>query len=78
MGRILGVALTVVVLLVLAVVFCPRLSNPGATIAAALLLLVPLEYELYRSMLSSNTIELPGEPEHVRFVNWDRRYCGHN
>src|SRR5258708_12106166 len=41
-----GAAVTVIVLLVLAVVFCPRVSNAGATIAAALLLYVTLEYVL--------------------------------
>ena len=41
-----GIALTVVVILVLAVVFFPRFSNAGATVAAALLLLVTLQYVL--------------------------------
>src|SRR5258708_17107482 len=63
-----GAAVTVIVLLVLAVVFCPRVSNAGATIAAALLLYVTLEYVL----ANHENVQLFGEQiKHQRGVFLD-------
>src|SRR5437762_9022968 len=63
-----GMALTVVVLLLVAVVSCPRVANAGAAIASLLLVLVTLEYVL----TNQENVELFREQiEHQRGVFLD-------